>query len=80
MRIASVCAITVGALCLLASPSAKAAVLGHGVAIAAASASSDTILVKKGGHGHGWGRGHGWGPPGFRGRHCPPGHWKKGWC
>jgi hypothetical protein len=82
MRTASVCAIAVGALCLLASPSAKATVLSQGLAITAASALNDTIEVKKGGrgHGHGWGRGHGWGPPGFRGRHCPPGHWKKGWC
>ena len=56
--------------------------------------SSDLIEVKRGG-GRGWGRGHGWGrshsfwsPPGWsrgrkvgwRGRGCPPGHWKKGWC
>ena len=49
------------------------------------------IEVKGGhGHGHGWGRGHGhgafaWGrgrggKVGWRGHHCPPGHWKKGWC
>jgi hypothetical protein len=41
-----------------------------------------------GGHGHGWGHGHGYRPfgwsrgrkVGWRGRGCPPGHWKKGWC
>ena len=51
-------------------------------------ALQDAIEVK-GGHGHGWGRsrGHGraWGwsrgrKVGWRGYHCPPGHWKKGWC
>jgi hypothetical protein len=35
----------------------------------AASALSDTIVVKKKGVPGWWGR-----------RHCPPGHWKKGWC
>src|SRR5262249_57337698 len=35
---------------------------------AAASALSDTLAVKKGGVPGWWGR-----------RHCPPGHWKKGW-
>jgi hypothetical protein len=53
--------------------------------------ASDLIEVKGGhghGHGHGWGRGHphrhyGWSrgrKVGWRGHHCPPGHWKKGWC
>ena len=52
--------------------------------------SADLIEVKGGhGHGHGWGRGHGGYRPfgwsrgrkvGWRGRGCPPGHWKKGWC
>ncbi|WP_156908695.1 hypothetical protein [Bradyrhizobium murdochi] len=49
----------------------------------------DLIEVKGGhGRGHGWGRGHGFRPHGWsrgrkvgwRGRGCPPGHWKKGWC
>jgi hypothetical protein len=35
----------------------------------AASALSNTIVVKKKGVPGWWGRGH-----------CPPGHWKKGWC
>jgi hypothetical protein len=46
---------------------------------------ADLIEVKGG---HGWGRGHGYRPfgwsrgrkVGWRGRGCPPGHWKKGWC
>jgi hypothetical protein len=50
---------------------------------------ADLIEVKGGhGRGHGWGRGHGYRPfgwsrgrkVGWRGRGCPPGHWKKGWC
>ena len=56
-----------------------------------AISGSDLIEVKGGhghGRGHGWGRGHGhrhWGwsrgrKVGWRGHHCPPGHWKKGWC
>jgi hypothetical protein len=63
----------------------------HG-AVIGQSLSSDVIEVKRGGRG--WGRGHGWGRPhafappgwsrgrkvGWRGMHCPPGHWKKGWC
>jgi hypothetical protein len=51
------------------------------------SSAADVIEVK-GGRGHGWGRGHGhraygWSrgrKVGWRGRGCPPGHWKKGWC
>ena len=55
----------------------------------AALAKTNLIEVKGGhGHGHGWGRGHGYRPfgwsrgrkVGWRGRGCPPGHWKKGWC
>ncbi|CCD94172.1 exported hypothetical protein [Bradyrhizobium sp. ORS 375] len=52
--------------------------------------ASDIIAVRGGhghGHGHGWGRGghraFGWSrgrKVGWRGHHCPPGHWKKGWC
>jgi hypothetical protein len=51
--------------------------------------TQDVIEVKRG-HGHGWGRGHGrhhraygWSrgnKVGWRGRHCPPGQWKKGRC
>jgi hypothetical protein len=56
----------------------------HGAAV-----NADLIEVKGGrGHGHGWGRGHGYRPfgwsrgrkVGWRGRGCPPGHWKMGWC
>jgi hypothetical protein len=52
-------------------------------------AKADLIEVKRGhGRGHGWGSGHGYRPfgwsrgrkVGWRGRGCPPGHWKKGWC
>ncbi|MGJ5137163.1 hypothetical protein ACQR1V_04170 [Bradyrhizobium oligotrophicum] len=54
--------------------------------------ASNVIAVRgghgHGGHGHGWGRGgghraFGWSrgrKVGWRGHHCPPGHWKKGWC
>jgi hypothetical protein len=58
--------------------------LMHGAAV-----NADLVEVKGGrGHGHGWGRGHGYRPfgwsrgrkVGWRGRGCPPGHWKKGWC
>ena len=56
--------------------------------------SADLVEIKGGhgrggGHGGGWGRGHGGYHPfgwsrgrkvGWRGRGCPPGHWKKGWC
>ncbi|MGJ5067358.1 hypothetical protein [Bradyrhizobium oligotrophicum] len=54
--------------------------------------ASDVIAVRgghgHGGHGHSWGRGgghraFGWSrgrKVGWRGHHCPPGHWKKGWC
>jgi hypothetical protein len=70
-----------------ALPAAK-----HGAAIGE-QLSSDLVEVKWG-HGRGWGGGRGWGrghafaPPGWsrgrkvgwRGRGCPPGHWKKGWC
>ena len=69
------------------SPAALALPAGHvnGHALVRA----DLIEVKGGrGHGHGWGRGHGfhlygWSrgrKVGWRGRGCPPGHWKKGWC
>lgn len=52
---------------------------------------SKSVIEVKGGRGHG--RGHGWGrgkghhfgwsrgrKVGWRGRHCPPGHARKGWC
>jgi hypothetical protein len=59
----------------------------HGAAIAT-SLPSDILEVKRGGRGHGWGRSHAFTPRGWsrgrkvgwRGHHCPPGHWKKGWC
>ena len=54
------------------------------------SIQHDVIEVRggHGGHGRGWGRGHGhrafgWSrgrKVGWRGHHCPPGLWKKGWC
>jgi hypothetical protein len=64
-----------------ANTSASAAVARPSAALSG-TALSDLVEVKKGGWHHGWGRsrGHGGGPPGWRGRHCPPGHWKKGWC
>ena len=68
MRVIVTCAILVGALWLPAFTSARAATPFQGGMRTAASALSDTILVKKKG---GW-----WGKK----RHCPPGHWKKGWC
>ena len=63
------CGILVGALWLAALTPAKAVVSGQGGMSVAASALSDTIVVKKKGIPGWWGR-----------RHCPPGHWKKGWC
>jgi hypothetical protein len=70
MRVVIVtCGIVIGALWLAAFAPARAAVPFQGGMRAAASALSDTIVVKKGG------------APGWLGRrHCPPGHWKKGWC
>lgn len=52
---------------------------------------SPSLIEVKGGRGHGrgggWGRGHGrhfgWSrgrKVGWRGRHCPPGRARKGWC
>ena len=56
-------------LALCSFTSASAAVPFRGGMSGAAGALSDTILVKKKG------------VPGWVGRgHCPPGHWKKGWC
>ena len=70
MRVVIVtCGILVGALWLAAFKPARAAVPFQGGMRPAASALSDTIVVKKGGVPGWWGR-----------RHCPPGHWKKGWC
>ena len=69
MRVVIVtCGILVGALWFAAFTPARAAVPFQGGIRVAAIALSDTILVKKGVPGW-WGR-----------RHCPPGHWKKGWC
>jgi hypothetical protein len=54
--------------------------------------TDSSIVLVKGGHGHGgghgWGRGHsyrafGWSQGrkvGWRGRGCPPGLWKQGRC
>jgi hypothetical protein len=70
------------------SPAATALPGGH-AKIHGSLVKADLIEVKGGhGHGHGWGRGHGYRPfgwsrgrkVGWRGRGCPPGHWKKGWC
>jgi hypothetical protein len=70
MRVVIVtCGILVGALWFAAFTSARAAVPFQGGMRVAASALSDTIMVKKKGVPSSWGRGH-----------CPPGHWKKGWC
>ena len=66
------CGILAAALWFAALTPASAAVpFRDGISVAA-SALSDIILVKKKG------------VPGWRGNkwkwHCPPGHWKKGWC
>ncbi len=69
MRAAMKWGILVGALWFAAFAHAEAAVLLTGRLVAAASALNDTLLVKKKGVPGWWGR-----------YHCPPGHWKKGWC
>jgi hypothetical protein len=70
MRIAIVtCGILLGALWFAAFTPARAAVLFQSGISVAASALSTTIVVKKKGV-PGW----------LDRRHCPPGHWKKGWC
>lgn len=69
MRAVIVTGMLIGALWFAALTSAKAAIPGQGAMSAAASALSHTTAVKKKGV-PGW-----WGRP-----HCPPGHWKKGWC
>jgi hypothetical protein len=62
------------ALCFAALAPAGAAVPFRDAISPAASASSDIIVVKKKG------------VPGWSVKkkklkwHCPPGHWKKGWC
>ena len=68
MRVVIVtCGIVIGALWLAAFAPARAGVPFQGGMRAAASALSDTIAEG--------------GVPGWLGRrHCPPGHWKKGWC
>jgi hypothetical protein len=79
-------------LSLVIAPASALPGAMHGVLIG--EQLSSEIIEVKGGRGHGWGRGHGLGrshafrPPGWsrgrkvgwRGRGCPPGHWKKGWC
>jgi hypothetical protein len=49
--------------------------------------TDSSIILAKGGHGHGWGRAFGrplgWSrgrKVGWRGRGCPPGLWKQGRC
>ena len=70
MRVVIVmCGILFGALWLVAFTPARGAVPFQGGMRAATSALNDTIAVKKGGVPGWWCR-----------RHCPPGHWKKGWC
>jgi len=67
MRVRSV--ILVSSLWFAAlAPAAAAAPFKSGMT-AAASTLSETVVVKKKGI-PGW----------WSGRHCPPGHWKKGWC
>jgi hypothetical protein len=65
------CGILVGTLWFAASTPARAVMPFQGGMKVAASALSDTIAVKKKGAPGWWGRGPG---------HCPPGHFKKGWC
>ena len=71
---------------MMAAPVMALPGMPHGQAMQQA-VSQDVIEVK---HGHKWGRGHGrhhraygWSrgnKVGWRGRHCPPGQWKKGRC
>ena len=49
--------------------------------------TDSSVILAKGGHGHGWGRAFGrpfgWSrgrKVGWRGRGCPPGLWKQGRC
>jgi hypothetical protein len=83
-KIILVATVSLSALFAVPSTAMPITPLGSG-----AISGSDLIEVKGGhGHGHGWGRGHGhrhygWSSGqkvGWRGHHCPPGHWKKGWC
>lgn len=82
-------------LVLIATLSTALAASAHAMPVApmkSQPASESNLIEVKGGHGHGrghgWGRGHGhrhfgWSrgrKVGWRGHHCPPGHWKKGWC
>jgi hypothetical protein len=60
--------ILVGAIGFAAFTPARALPFQGGLKLAV-SALSDTTVVKKKGVPGWWGRGH-----------CPPGHWKKGWC
>jgi len=78
-------AIAVTAPIAFVSPAARALPAGH--AMNHGSLVKADLIEIKGGHGrgHGWGRGHGYRPfgwsrgrkVGWRGRGCPPGHWKK---
>jgi len=73
MRVVIVtCGILAGALCAALTPARAAVPFRDGISVAA-SALSDIIVVKKKGV-PGW-----WGKKKWK-WHCPPGHWKKGWC
>jgi hypothetical protein len=77
MRVVIVtCGILAGALWIAAlTPPARAAVPFRDGLSVAASTLSDMIVVKKKGV-PGW-----WGKKKKKWKwHCPPGHWKKGWC
>jgi hypothetical protein len=70
MRVVIVtCGTLAAALWFAASTPARAIMPFQAGMSVAASILSDTIVVKKKGVPGWWGRGH-----------CPPGHWKKGWC
>lgn len=81
-------AIAVSALTIVSSPS-NASIISIDSGLQEHFAAS--LIEVKGGRGHG--RGHGWGRShgrhfgwsrgrkvGWRGRSCPPGHARKGWC
>ena len=69
-----ICGILAGALWFAALTPARAAVPFRDGIRVAASALSDMIVVKKKGVPGWWGKKKKWK------YHCPPGHWKKGWC
>jgi len=63
------CGIMVGSLWFAAFAPANAGMPFESGMRSAVSALSETTVIKKNGVPGWWGR-----------RHCPPGHWKKGWC